>query len=65
MVRSDEEGFDLVTAEPSATTTLGAVTRPCGQAAGLLARRGHRQESSAGSVKNFIHFQSHIQIHKL
>lgn len=64
MLQRDEEGFDLATAGPSATTTLRAVTELCGQAAGLLASRGHRQGNSAGLVKNCIHSQSHTQVHK-
>lgn len=47
MVQRDEEdvrGFEL------GTTVLGAVTVPCGQAAGLLSSKGHRQGNSAGPV---------------
>lgn len=53
MVQKSEEdgrGFALATADPLAPTALGAVTRSCGQAAGPLASRGHRQRNSAGPV---------------
>lgn len=46
----DVRDFDLVTADPSVTKALGAVTRPCGQAACLSTSRGHRQGNSDGPI---------------
>lgn len=46
--RGEEEvrGFCFATVDTISTAALGAVTGPCGQAASLLASRGHRQRNS-------------------
>lgn len=46
----DVRGFDFATIDTISTIALAAATRPCDQAASLLARRSHRQRNSVGIV---------------
>lgn len=66
VVQKNEEGgtgFDLTTTDSLAPAALGAVMRPCGQAAGLLTSRGHRQGNSAGPVIPYLYAASRHREH--
>ena len=54
--RDEEEvrGFHFATVDTISTVALGAMTRPCGQAARMLASRGHRQRNSRPSYPSGV-----------